>query len=77
MQVAEGIYEELEAEDEKVNIGITIAPEEVEIVPAKKSKGTVQGNYIYRQVSTGGSQRRKGPLLLRATHSTLVKLENP
>lgn len=77
IEVAEGMYEEFERDD-KLNIGITIAPENIEIAPSpKRSRNTVQGNYIYRQLSDSGSSRQKEPQFLRTASAALVKLENP
>ncbi|XP_049783207.1 forkhead box protein P2-like [Schistocerca cancellata] len=77
IEVAEGMYEEFERDD-KLNIGITITPDNIEIAPSpKRSRSTVQGNYIYRQLSDSGSSRQKEPQFLRAASAALVKLENP
>nr|CAD7428135.1 unnamed protein product [Timema monikensis] len=83
IQVAEGVYEDLDSDEESLNLGVTVrstASNELEddgnsASLSKRSRllaGTIQGNYVYKHVTGLSGAKRKLP-----PGSSFIKLENP
>nr|CAD7454624.1 unnamed protein product [Timema tahoe] len=81
--VAEGVYEDLDSDEESLNLGVTVrstASNELEddgnsASLSKRSRllaGTIQGNYVYKHVTGLSGAKRKLP-----PGSSFIKLENP